>query len=943
MRNLVVALLVAAISLAACMTETDMASEVREDTFEVHVDLMVDGASRSSVSPDENKVEDINLYLFSEGMLRGYVYADGSEDLILNLAAGVRYRMYALANVGMVEPVGADEDFMRQYSYSIPSVDSLDGRLPMAASVGDVCVDGAGQRVCVVLERLVSKMTLRVDKTALEGLQVTSVKLCQSALKVVPFCEDGSAASDPDEVGDGDYCVAEDLEVLNAGGRIYFYALENCQGVLLPDNRDSWEKIPSALDGKASLCTYLEICCRFDGSGLYEGDVVYRLFLGQDNCSDFNVRRNTVLDLSLLLTDDGLDSGIVWKVTSGHSVRDGFAVGWISKGMHGETGLYAGERFEYSLALSEQLLRHIDSDYQRCEVFFRPFGEDSEGISFSEIMSGEAGLPYVEAVCTRPSSGEICLREKQGRILAVLSGKVAISAPCLRVAGEGSSCTINGAGTVRNVYLVDADSRNLNVPDGCGFDLSVFDFDLKPVLSAPDAISGSLELKGQTGVSGSGGPALKYSLVCRNDGSSRAVNLGLIDACLDRTVLSWEVRERTCSLCSAASTYLDHYPIELTIVDNGWAGYGSAECAAVVDNPSNLPFEVDCWQLHTTSPGGDQAAADAAGKVVENELDLFHIEYIVNEYNESSSPVYGSSASFVCERNVYGSDALQKGDLLVYNLEGIDSEDIKTAVTADGLVQESLSHHIDIRFVDGRPVENVVLNDNLAGNDLYYVSKYSSRDLNDRGIWICRGGKRILGPDDTFDGTPGLTPANIRSMLEQNMTVCQLEYNENTGHICAYAHSLGNEGLTVSSFCSASAEGYVKTYPDGTWGKAQDNWCSASTSGSTEAFPVLHDAEGVSADSGVVYAAFDHIYSNVFFDSWNKVGSSNSYMHSAHPVSAKVSMSFKVADPNDESAYVFSANLPIYLFYMHPQDGVRYTVPTEFSRNLFKFTEVTRL
>ena len=135
-----------------------------------------------------------------------------------------------------------------------------------------------------------------------------------------------------------------------------FYALENRQGVLLPDNDDPWNKTPLSLDEKADLCTYLEVNCRLDGSGLCVGDVVYRLYLGQDNCTDFNIYRNSVLEVSLYLTVDGMKEAISWRVTSDYSLNDGYAYGWISRGNHSEHELYVGEKFEYSLSLSDQMM-----------------------------------------------------------------------------------------------------------------------------------------------------------------------------------------------------------------------------------------------------------------------------------------------------------------------------------------------------------------------------------------------------------------------------------------------------------------------------------------------------------------------------------------------------------------------------------------------------------
>jgi hypothetical protein len=133
--------------------------------------------------------------------------------------------------------------------------------LPLAGCVRNISVAGEGQRICVTLERLVSKIVFCVDKSDLGGLTVSSARLCQTALRVRPFCEGGSAVMTGHEVADGDFCTAADLSVLNGGGEVQFYALENCQGVLIPGNEDPWGKVPSGIGDKADLCTFIEVVC----------------------------------------------------------------------------------------------------------------------------------------------------------------------------------------------------------------------------------------------------------------------------------------------------------------------------------------------------------------------------------------------------------------------------------------------------------------------------------------------------------------------------------------------------------------------------------------------------------------------------------------------------------------------------------------------------------
>ena len=119
-----------------------------------------------------------------------------------------------------------------------------------------------------------------------------------------------------------------------------------------------------------------------------------------------------------------------------------------------------------------------------------------------------------------------------------------------------------------------------------------------------------------------------------------------------------------------------------------------------------------------------------------------------------------------------------------------------------------------------------------------------------------------------------------------------------------------------------------------------DNYCVEELTQTCKEFHVLHGGESIIADGNLVSQIFRRIYSNTYFDSWNKIGSSNSYMHSAHPTSLVINMSFRLSDQNDMATYLFKPSFPIYVVYRHEQDGAEYTVPVDFSYQTFKFVEV---
>ena len=310
-------------TLNACVAEpswTGIPVEKEDITF----DIRVSGAVRSSVSPDESALEDLNLVIYDEGTLYASCFFDNLSDVSLSLDVGRIYDVYALANVGEVKPARNEEDFLTDFCLKINGVEELDGCLPMASSCVPVTVSVGMTPVRIELVRLVSKVNFAVENDALEGLRIESVRLCQSALKVFPFNNfggEGSKATASAETADGDYASEGDLDVLNTGGAVCFYTLENCQGVLLPDNDDPWRKVPESLGEEAGLATYIEVGCRFDDAASCEGTVLYRFYLGKDDCSDFNVVRNSDVSVTLCLTEDGINR-VSWKVEADVELPD---------------------------------------------------------------------------------------------------------------------------------------------------------------------------------------------------------------------------------------------------------------------------------------------------------------------------------------------------------------------------------------------------------------------------------------------------------------------------------------------------------------------------------------------------------------------------------------------------------------------------------------------
>ena len=362
--------------------------------------------------------------------------------------------------------------------------------------------------------------------------------------------------------------------------------------------------------------------------------------------------------------------------------------------------------------------------------------------------------------------------------------------------------------------------------------------------------------------------------------------------------------------------------------------------ATTVCLSNDMPIETLSKMLGHRSIRTTQIYAKITAEKVSNDILLLPMEYVVNQYNDSSLPVYGSSFSFVSERNGYGSNATEDGSRLVYDLEGVDTYDLLAALTYDGWGYESMSHHVQATFSDGVPIEDLTVNDCLCDGSEEFRQKYDESGLNDRGVWLYEGRTCVLAPEDTFSMYPGLNPQNVKGMKSQISVIANMTYDIEASRVYVVASDIGSAGLEVSTLTEAKADGYVQTFPDGTWGKAVDNYCHEETICEDNSVTVRNIESKEIADGDAVRNVFEQIYRNTYYDSWNKVGSANNYWHSAHPTSLDVRMSFKLSDVNDKSAQLFKPLFPAYVYYWHAQEAVRYRIPVNFSYSTFKFVEV---
>ena len=286
------------------------------------------GGVRSSFdSGDLTRVRNLNLFVYHDGRLLkdcSRYYTDMSTLMMSLPYEKNGFNIYMTGNMGRLEAPENEVD-ISSMSYVVESYGDMrsDG-FPLAGKfVGYM----KGEHAHFALKRLVGQYDISMRTSAENAVYtVKDVRLLNCAKDVYPFGNDTKAvvftgARSDDETECGDYLTQEDIDRLNAGETVSLYFLENLQGVLLPDNTDRRNKTPASLEliekGIADHCTYIEMTADIATPAAKYTDGKYRFYLGQDQCSDFSIKRNTLYDVTLDFTQN-MVAEEDWRIEVGY-------------------------------------------------------------------------------------------------------------------------------------------------------------------------------------------------------------------------------------------------------------------------------------------------------------------------------------------------------------------------------------------------------------------------------------------------------------------------------------------------------------------------------------------------------------------------------------------------------------------------------------------------
>ncbi len=890
-------------------------------------------AGRSGLSDVEYAVSEVVVAAYSAGILHDVAFSEEGSPVCMSLHKSRTYNIYVVANKGRMD-MPDSEAALAGLEHRLSSLSEPGGSAVMTGCLKGLTVSGV-RKVEIALERLVAKLAFNVDAAELRGVRLTSVVLRQCADRIILFPGvNGSRA----ETGtmDGYSASPADLQTLNEGGTVYFYAPENCQGSLLPDNTDPWAKIPDNIPSAAALCTYLEVGCEFTDAAAIAGEATYRLYLGEDNCGNFDLRRNQAYRIGLLMSNEGIDR-MSWKVECDYDYRQGHIEAYQSGGPYPLDDLYVGLEFDYTLELSEVMEKRLGG-LEGCMLLLNSRDEDME-IRFSDIQGEGEGKYTLRGRCFGPGAGELWLYDSNGKAVLCVDDDIYVSLPEINLSPSAAapdefdrflSMTINGPVSRSYVYMLDNEGDNLKHPSY--FSPEPFEF-MIPGLSSEYEVLRTVTCTAGYG-SGEDAPYLGVlELSCAYDGREYEQGLSLADAVFDMEALTVELVEGKYGLHDTQNIELRMQTPHIEMVDNVWAGYHDTDYSAIVDNPSRLPMELSALLMMTDDSSKYNAvSSNAAKEFINSRCLLNEIFYISGNFRESLPMMFGNVSSVCVGGSSEDGSLLLEDGRRVYALANLNPGRVYESILCFDTGQDEFFVFVELNLMghEGRKEVYYSVSDHLdnGSEEMDYI--YSQEEhYRYRGIFRMRGSTFLDTPGGLVaERYPNIRPSRIQTLYDRYREgrSISLVFSVDTASGEMFVSSPDNEESVAMCFrYEGSLTGYVQTYPKGTWGKAQDNYCSAAFSSGE--YTLVPDKTPQSIGRALKQG-MDGIYAQTFFDSYNNIGSANNYMHAAHPTSVKCSISVRTAGDGEFYPVTFELN-GSPLEYWHAQEGVRYSVPLD--------------
>ena len=252
--------------------------------------------TRSLSNAEEVKVNDVNLY-FTDGKEVIHHYLTSSSTATITLPIK-KLQVYAIANRGYdIGHLTAHDIAKYRYETTTQSDIVVNRNLFMThKSSIDIVMT---QNITIEFTKVVAKLEIEVELSPSVESQITlkSLRLCS-----VPYAMSAFESSDGQQQF-GDYSSQSCYNGMN----LDLYMLENCAG----ENRRITSQTDKSSTNAPANATYIEIVAQTSTK-----DITYKIYLGANNTSDFNVIRNNIYKIHISI--DGINSSdkrvtISWK------------------------------------------------------------------------------------------------------------------------------------------------------------------------------------------------------------------------------------------------------------------------------------------------------------------------------------------------------------------------------------------------------------------------------------------------------------------------------------------------------------------------------------------------------------------------------------------------------------------------------------------------------
>lgn len=610
----VMAFALAAVSCTAPLTVDPQESEEKvEETARLNLRLIQSGETKSSISPDEGAITQLQVmaYRKSDGQLIAVSNGENAEDVGIEVMAG-DYNIYVTANMpGFTAPV--QETDISSTGYETGSFSELGKGLPMCWSGSATLKAGEVTTVSAQLSRLVSKVGFKVEMGVLEGLEITSIRLKQGAGVIRPFMNEGSRILSASEDADGDFASDDDIRKLMNGEDIFFYVTENCQGKLLEGNDDPWAKVPENLGDISKLCTYIEMEGVWNEKAFYEGKVTYRFYLGEDATTDFNIRRNSIHNLTLYLEEESLDK-ISWKIDASQmDIVQWQAETSFDNNFHTPDNFYVTENILIEFALDQKGQRY----WKKLGNTFRLEARDNQGntiIRFQRPWDMGDGKWQAIGTCIRDGNFDVMMINTETEEIEYILGSGSVHIPEIVASYDDlfmdkqvdefikeTEFTINGSCMDICLYLTDIDGLNLNQGHFYGCDLSLCNWEIGIINEAfGHDLFDKADIETFYGECMDDSYAVRYRISFPNEGKDKTWNRMLTES-LGKGVIRLSYEETFSG--AKGNHYLSLYcdPVSVTFMDlpPNELIYARTEFMYVINNPSKLPLMIQGLKLNT--------------------------------------------------------------------------------------------------------------------------------------------------------------------------------------------------------------------------------------------------------------------------------------------------------------------------------------------------------